>query len=144
MEPLYCRHLGGAGKVQERCPHFRGKFTAYLGHNKVSLIQRCPLTKRFHCRLLTLELNTFAMLLQTSRAMLHTTDRQTNRQTDRQTDGQADRRQTDRQIDRLTDRQTVTWMQMTWRSPARESLFSRGYHRGCQWRRYACACDQTE
>ena len=63
QEPLYHGHLGdlvkcpvysgapllwapwGPGKVSciERSPHFRGKFkNAYLGHIKVSLIQRCP------------------------------------------------------------------------------------------------------
>ena len=38
----------------ERCPHFTGKFRAYLGHSNVSLIQRCPyfrgvLYEGFHC-----------------------------------------------------------------------------------------------
>ena len=34
----------GPGEVSciERCPHFRGKFKAHLGHSKVSLIQRSP------------------------------------------------------------------------------------------------------
>ena len=47
VELLYCGHLArGLGEVSctERCPHFRGKLIfkrSYLGHKKVSLIQRC-------------------------------------------------------------------------------------------------------
>ena len=40
------RTLRGPGELSriERCPHFRGKFTVFLGHSKVSSIQRCPYT----------------------------------------------------------------------------------------------------
>ena len=43
-----CGHPGDLVKCPvaiEKCPYFRGKFTAYLGHSKVSLIQMCPYSK---------------------------------------------------------------------------------------------------
>ena len=56
--PLLWTHWG-PGKVSciERCPHFRGKFIAYFGHSKSSLLQRCQgvlisgvsLFQGFHC-----------------------------------------------------------------------------------------------